>query len=171
MQFEENGERIDDLKLILSRVAFAATLFDDDGIDVRFMNEDPPPQYTTGIRNEQQVEQLLNGHKFKGLTPMGTQLRNKVIDGIVLPKLRSGQARKPFLIITITDGQPAGEQPSTVLDTIRYAIQASEGTRHGKNGIAFQFAQVGNDQKATEFLSKLDNDPQVGSDVDCTSSE
>lgn len=35
MQFEENGERIDDLKLILSRVVQAATLFDDDGISIR----------------------------------------------------------------------------------------------------------------------------------------
>ena len=38
MAFEENGERIDDLKLILNRVAFATALFDDDGIQVRFMN-------------------------------------------------------------------------------------------------------------------------------------
>ena len=34
MQFEEKGERIKDLQLILQRVAFAATLFDDDGIDI-----------------------------------------------------------------------------------------------------------------------------------------
>lgn len=38
MVFEERGERIDDLKLILGRVAEVATLFDDDGILVRFMN-------------------------------------------------------------------------------------------------------------------------------------
>lgn len=31
MAFEENGERIKDLELIMQRVAFAATLFDDDG--------------------------------------------------------------------------------------------------------------------------------------------
>lgn len=44
MSFEENGERIKDLQLILQRAAFAATLFDDDGVDLRFMNEDLPPQ-------------------------------------------------------------------------------------------------------------------------------
>jgi len=32
MQFEEGGSRIDDLKLIVSRVAMAASLFDQDGI-------------------------------------------------------------------------------------------------------------------------------------------
>lgn len=35
MQFEEGGSRIDDLKLIVSRVAMAASLFDQDGIQVR----------------------------------------------------------------------------------------------------------------------------------------
>src|SRR5204863_6956817 len=35
MQFEENGERIKDLKVILQLVAHAASLFDDDGIIVR----------------------------------------------------------------------------------------------------------------------------------------
>ena len=38
MAFEENGERIDDLKLISSKVAEVATMFDDDGILMRFMN-------------------------------------------------------------------------------------------------------------------------------------
>lgn len=55
MAFEEGGERIDDLKLcansfyprrlgradqrrIMSRVAYATSLFDRDGIQVRFMN-------------------------------------------------------------------------------------------------------------------------------------
>lgn len=38
MAFEDGGDRIDDLKGILSRVAEVATLFDDDGIQVRFIN-------------------------------------------------------------------------------------------------------------------------------------
>jgi hypothetical protein len=38
MAFEEQGERIDDLKMILNRVAEVATLFDQDGITIRFLN-------------------------------------------------------------------------------------------------------------------------------------
>jgi hypothetical protein len=34
MAFEQGGERIDDMKLILSKVAYAASLFDSDGIQV-----------------------------------------------------------------------------------------------------------------------------------------
>lgn len=171
MQFEEKGERIKDLQLILQRVAFAATLFDDDGIDVRFMNSDPPPQATSGIRSEQQVEQLLQGHRFSGLTPMGTNLKRKVIDDIFTRALNSGQMRKPLLVIAITDGQPAGEPQTAVMDTVRDAIQQASRSRYGPGAIAFQFAQVGNDQQAREFLGKLDSDPTVGSMVDCTSSK
>lgn len=174
MSFEENGERIKDLQLILQRVAFAATLFDDDGIDIRFMNEDSiPEQQLSGIRTEQQIGQIMNNKRYKGLTPFGTQLRKKVIDGIVLPKLRQlGPSRKPILVIGITDGQPAGEEgnnPNALQDAIRYALSQTQDL--GPGAIAFEFAQVGNDQKATEFLARLDNDPQIGRMVDCTSSE
>jgi hypothetical protein len=34
MAFEENGERIDDLKALMGRVAYATSLFDQDGISV-----------------------------------------------------------------------------------------------------------------------------------------
>jgi len=166
MAFEEQGERIKDLELIMQRVAFAATLFDEDGIEIRFMNDDSSdPRMLEGVRTEQQIAQIMANRKYKGLTPFGTKLRQKVIDGIVLPKLR--QPRKPVLVIGITDGQPAGENAGALEDTIRYAVQSTSNL--GPGAVAFQFAQVGNDQKATEFLGKLDNDPTVGKMVDVTS--
>lgn len=168
MQFEENGERIKDLRLILERVASVTTLFDEDGISLRFMNATYPPNLVENIRSEQQIEQLMRNVQFKGLTPMGTELRSKVIDGIVIPKVRSGQYRKPTLVIIITDGQPAGEAQTTVNETIKYAAQ-EVGRQFGPGGIAFQFAQVGNDIKAREFLAKLDEDPVVGKIIDSTS--
>ncbi|KAK0772291.1 hypothetical protein LTR59_015749, partial [Friedmanniomyces endolithicus] len=144
MAFEENGERIKDLQLIMQRVAFAATLFDDDGIDVRFMNDDDMPlNMLSGLRSEQQVEQLLNGKRYKGLTPFGTQLRKKVIDPMLIPKLRSGRMEKPLLIISITDGQPAGENANELMDTVRYAIETARQMNYN-GAVAFQFAQVGN---------------------------
>ena len=172
MAFEENGERIKDLQLIMQRVAFAATLFDEDGIDVRFMNDEQIPlNACSGIRDENQVQQLLANKRYKGLTPFGTELRKKVIDPILVPKLQSGQMQKPLLIICITDGQPAGETQNALVDTVRYAVDQARRSQYGQGAVAFQFAQVGNDTKATEFLAKLDNDPMVGSEVDCTSSK
>lgn len=172
MQFEEGGERIKDLKVILARVAYAAALFDDDGISVRFMNSDPPPQVCNNIKTEQQVEQLVSSVSFKGLTPMGTSLKNKILEPLVLAPARSGQLRKPVLIITITDGQPAGEAPNAVFDVIRStAAELRNNPRCGENACVYQFAQVGNDLKAREFLGKLDTEPGIGHLVDATSSK
>ncbi|KAI9837240.1 MAG: hypothetical protein M1819_000314 [Sarea resinae] len=177
MRFEENGERIKDLKLIISRVAYAASLFDQDGITVRFMNQDldpdpraPPERSGNNITSEAQVEQMIANTQFKGLTPMGTSLKNKVLEPFVVQKARAGQLTKPVLVITVTDGQPAGEPQGAVFEAIRYAsTELGRNPRYGPGAISFQFAQVGNDLQAREFLSKLDNEPGIGNIVDCTS--
>ena len=171
MSFEENGERIKDLRLILSRVAFAATLFDEDGIEIRFMNDEKiPPQQLSGIRSDQQIDQMMQQKRFNGLTPFGTRLRERVLDPLVISKMRGRQLQKPVLVMGITDGQPSGERADALVEAIRYAHGEAMKTM-GPGAIAFEFAQVGNDQQATEFLAKLDNDPQVGGMVDCTSSK
>ena len=169
MAFEENGERIDDLKLIISRVSFAAGLFDDDGIQVRFMNSN---QQGNNIKSQQQVEQLISQIRFQGLTPMGRELQNKVLQPLIVSQARSGQLRKPVLVIIITDGQPTGESSRDISNIILGASRdLSSNPRYGKNAVAFQFAQVGNDIKAREFLKQLDENREIGDMIDCTSSK
>ncbi|KAF3903451.1 hypothetical protein ABW20_dc0103767 [Dactylellina cionopaga] len=166
MAFEENGERIKDLKVILEKVAFAATLFDQDGISLRFMNNEFSQN---NIRTPQQIEQVIAQVQFRGLTPMGTSLRTKVLEPLVLAPARAGQLQKPVLVIAITDGQPAGEPENTVQDAIISASRELVKTQYGPGAVSFQFAQVGNDLRARQFLSKLDVDPLVGNLIDCTS--
>lgn len=168
MAFEENGERIDDLKLIINRVAFAAGLFDDDGIQVRFMNSN---EQGNGIRSPQQVEELIGRIRFQGLTPMGRELQNKVLGPLVINAAQAGQLRKPVLVIIITDGQPTGESSRDISQIITGASrQLQQNPRYGKGAVAFQFAQVGNDIKAREFLKQLDENREIGDIIDCTSS-
>ena len=57
MAFEEGGERIQDLKLMVGRVADVATLFDSDGILIRFMNE---AIEGNGIRDSMSAGQLIS---------------------------------------------------------------------------------------------------------------
>lgn len=170
MRFEENGERIKELQSILQRVTYAATLFDNDGISVRFMNSTPPAHLINGIRDDRQVETLMQSLQYKGLTPMGTELRNKVINPLVVGKARLGELRKPVLVVVLTDGQPSGEPDSAIFDTIRYTNAQLQQSRYGAGAVAFQIAQVGNDQEARAFLAKIDKDPVIGALVDCTSS-
>lgn len=75
MAFEEGGERIADLKLILGRVAEVATLFDDDGISIRFMNS---PVNGDHIKDAAAANNVVAQVQFNGLTPLGTNLDAKV---------------------------------------------------------------------------------------------
>lgn len=168
IEFEERGLRKDQLKQILGIAATAASTFDQDGISVRFMNS---VETGDGIRNAEDVERLVSRVRFAGLTPLGTSLRNKVVDPMIMGPARANRLDKPVLVITITDGQPAGEPHSTVGDVIRYAVDELSRTRYGRGAASFQFSQVGTDQRAREFLGTLDEDPQIGHLIDCTSSK
>lgn len=166
MAFEEGGSRIDDLKLIVSRVAFAASLFDDDGIQVRFMNSRVEGN---GLKTEQDAMNLINQVRFSGLTPLGTNLNNKILEPLVLGPARANRLQKPVLIIAITDGIPGGEARETLTNVIINANNVLRSTRYGADAVSFQLAQVGNDMKARAFLEEIDNHPIVGDLVDCTS--
>lgn len=166
MAFEQGGERIDDLKLILERVAFATALFDDDGVQIRFMNS---TLQGNGIRNAQQAKDLVGQVKFSGMTPMGRELQNKILGPLVIQAARNGQLQKPVLVITITDGAPTGESHTDVGRIMKAASDELQRTKYGKGALAFQFAQVGDDLKARDFLGKLDEDPSIGDIIDCTS--
>jgi hypothetical protein len=168
IEFEEKGLRKDQLRQILGIVATAASTFDQDGISVRFMNS---TEKGDGIRNADDVERLVSRVRFSGLTPLGTSLKAKVIDPMVVQPVRANRLEKPVLIITITDGQPAGEPHDTVGNTIRYAVAETSQTHYGPGAVSFQFSQVGTDQRARDFLSSLDEDPHIGRLIDCTSSK
>ncbi|OGM43068.1 transcription factor RfeF [Aspergillus bombycis] len=166
IEFEERGVRKEQLRQIIGIVATAASTFDEDGISVRFMNS---MERGDGIRNVDDVNMLVSRVRFQGLTPLGTGLKNKVLDPQVVGPARAGRLQKPVLIITITDGQPAGEPLDCVANSIRYAVDEVSRTPFGRGAVSFQFSQVGNDAKARDFLSSLDEDPSIGNLIDCTS--
>jgi len=165
MAFEENGERIEDLKMIAQKVSEVATLFDDDGILVRFMNSDVQGN---GIRSPADVSSLLGEVQYSGLTPLATSLQSKVLGPIVFSLAGSGQLAKPVLVITITDGEPTDNPKDLVVNVIKDA-QSRLAAQYGPKAVAFEFCQVGKDQRAQAFLARLDTDPQVGGSIDCTS--
>ena len=179
----EFDERIADLKVILARLLFAVMLFDDDGISVRLMNmeKDPTWNEVTGqpnpnvkmdnIKSEQEVETLVSNIKFSGTTPLGTMLKKRVLVPMVIAKASHNDLPKPVMIITITDGKPNEKDPNALYGAVSSASSELANTRYGAGAVAFQFAQVGNDQEATKFLRELDKDPKIGHLIDCTSSK
>lgn len=163
MQFAENGSRIDDLKEILSKVSEVATLFDEDGILIRFMNSNAAGN---GIKSPADAEALLKNISFDGTTPLGSALDAKVVKPLFVNNLRNLQ--KPILVIAITDGEPS-EDPGIIKRVIVEANETARRSRYGSGAIAFEFAQVGKDAKAQQFLASLDNDARVGHMIDATS--
>ncbi|KDE02359.1 hypothetical protein MVLG_07080, partial [Microbotryum lychnidis-dioicae p1A1 Lamole] len=158
MAFEEGGTRIDDLKVVISRCAYATSLFDFDGIQVRFMNSRVEGN---GINSESGAMQLIENVKFSGLTPLGQALDEKVLQPLVL-------GPKPVVVIAVTDGIPS-EPRDNITRVIINANSELVRTRYGSDAISYQFAQVGNDQKARAFLEELDKHPEIGDLIDTTS--
>ena len=183
MIFEEKGERIEDLKVILSRVVNAAMLFDDDGISVQFMKWYPgkpgPNAPKTehlkldNITSEEDLNRLIEHVEFTGVTPLGSALQARILKPMVLDKISSNALKKPILIIAITDGRPSGETLGTraLHDAISNTAASLSRSQYGVGAVSFQIAQVGNDDPATEWLKALDSDPEVGHLVDVTSSQ
>lgn len=168
MIFEENGSRVDDLKFILSKVAGIATLFDDDGVVVRFINSNP--NGGDGIRDGADVESLVAKVPFRGSTPLGEKLDAKVIQPLVLDQAYRGTMAKPVLVLTITDGVPTDTFPQyQIANIVVQAKNALRNTRYGPGALAIQIAQVGKDQNTQKFLATLDNHPTIGNMMDCTS--
>ncbi|SGZ27998.1 BQ5605_C026g10243 [Microbotryum silenes-dioicae] len=165
MAFEEGGTRIDDLKVVISRCAYATSLFDFDGIQVRFMNSRVEGN---GINSESGAMQLIENVKFSGLTPLGQALDEKVLQPLVLGPARAGRLQKPVVVIAVTDGIPS-EPRDNITRVIINANSELVRTRYGSDAISYQFAQVGNDQKARAFLEELDKHPEIGDLIDTTS--
>jgi hypothetical protein len=170
MAFEERGSRIDDLKLITSRVSEIVSRFDDDGINVCFMNSS---QVGDGVKTAAQVLGLIQNVSFSGSTPLGTNFKTKVVDRYVLKRKAFGMGdlalQKPVLAIIITDGEPVNEPRQTIVDVLIRTKQSLASTKFGSKALAVEIAQVGRDQKAQDFLAWVDNHPDIADVVDCTS--
>jgi hypothetical protein len=162
MAVEEGGDRIEDAKLYCSKISEIATLFDDDGILVRFINSNIEGN---GIRNANEVNNLFSQIRFSGGTALGTMLEQKIIRPLVTSQTT---LNKPILVVTITDGEPSGEPKNklevVISETVRFCDK-----KYGRHAVSFMFAQVGKDMRAQQFLSEIDENKYFGDVVDTVS--
>ncbi len=163
-QWNQSTEKTDDLKLILSRVVDITSLFDDDGLSIRFFNSS---YEFDNITNEQEALNALAKVHYNGGTPLGRNLLSRILEPFVYAKARKNQFTKPLMIYIITDGVPDNKQE--VKDNIYKCKKWLEQTSYGKSAVNIMFAQVGNSQSAAQYLKmELDNDQDIGDDVDST---
>jgi len=131
--------------------------YDNDGIDVYFMNS------VEHIRNATSAADV--SRLFQRVQPIGrstpTDVRVEELLSIYLDRLEVGKASnlppiKPLNLIVITDGE--ADDP----DTLAYALAGfSDRLEEGRfplNQLGVQFIQIGNDREATKFLQYLDDE-------------
>ena len=70
--------RILDAEAIASHIAGVATIFDDDGINVRFINSTLPRGVGDGVRTASDATAVFAAARFQGGTNIGTELERKV---------------------------------------------------------------------------------------------
>lgn len=163
-EWNPSSEKMDDLKLILSRVADIASMFDDDGMSIRFFNNS---NTFDNIRSEKEAVDILSKIHYNGGTPMGKNLLTKILEPFVYAKARNNTFTKPVMVYIITDGVP--DNKYEVKENIKTCKQWLTNTPYGKSAVNIMFAQVGSNQAAAQYLKgELDNDPDIGSDVDST---
>ncbi len=72
----------------------------------------------------------------------------------------TSQPMRPKLrVMHVLAGEPSDTPKDKIKETIHKARKYV--SKYGPKAVAFQFAQVGNDQLAQQFLAELDNDPKV----------
>lgn len=161
----KQGTRIDDMGAIIGRIAEVITLFDDDGVSIRFINND---ENFDNIKDTMAVFSAVKSLEYKYGTEIGTALDEKIIQPLVIDRLESGELTKPVLIFIITDGEPSFEPRTKLREVMLSCMERATGAGVPKV-ISVAFAQVGNDHRATEFLQELDDDKEIGHFVDTIS--
>ncbi|KAF2843760.1 hypothetical protein M501DRAFT_924766 [Patellaria atrata CBS 101060] len=145
-------------KKAIAAIAPICTLYDDDGIDIWFMNtlgKNENKAYAEKLVTAKQVEAA-----FKQVSPNRSTPTSKRLDDIIQPYLerlkKEGKSVKPLNIIVITDGQPShGYEPDEVIIETAQRLRKYE-ARPWQLGI--QFIQVGNNKAASEELRRLDDE-------------
>lgn len=162
------------LALLLEVSAFISTLFDDDGISVRFLNEDSSLYGLNldNVKTPDDVKGIFKKTKPCGGTPTGGCI-TRVYNELFRNQAENGTLKKPVLFRVLTDGQ-AGDNVTEAIRGVRsHLVHNSD---YGSRAVLFSFSQVGNDKGATEALQNLDTDenprdPDLGAGAitDCTS--
>jgi hypothetical protein len=96
MLIEQNGERIEALRVALRAIARIYSLARPEGIcDLRFLN------YPNRFKNVTvgKVNGIIRKHVFRGQTRLGTEMKRKVLQEWVKDDMK-----RPVVVITITDG-------------------------------------------------------------------
>ncbi|GJE84856.1 VWA domain-containing protein [Phanerochaete sordida] len=161
-----NGTLWDEAKNALVSLAVTAARYDDDGIDIHFLNNH---KVGRNLKTRADVEAVFSGITTIQGTPIATRLDFvireyfKEFEDWQKPPTRNlfgrKKEKKPLKklnILVITDGYPTDEPKRVIAD-----LAGQMDRLHMEyNRVGIQFVQIGDDKNAQRYLQELDNDMQ-----------
>lgn len=102
-------ERSEQLQDISGSIVDVENIYDNtQSVRIEFLNGPPREEKAT---TAEQARELISNIRNFGMTPLGTELRRKILDRFVYPKLESKGTFRPVLICVITDGDVSSAIP------------------------------------------------------------
>ncbi|PIG89318.1 hypothetical protein AARAC_011038 [Aspergillus arachidicola] len=154
----KTDNRIESLRGIVKRIANITTKIipDDGGIELRFINADVTKAMSRP--SLEGIDRIIQEAPLGGPTCIGTNLKKKVLDDLVLGPVRRQQLNRPVLVSIITDGWPTIESRDELKNTILACKEELKRYRYKEDVVCFQISQIGNEKYATDFLESLKAD-------------
>ncbi|WWD20267.1 hypothetical protein CI109_104743 [Kwoniella shandongensis] len=152
------GDRWNQARTALMEVAEIASRYDENGVDVYFLNSKRVGKELKGAHD---MEELFAGLEPRGATPTGIRLEAILREymsrlersQVASPGSSSIERVKPMNLIVVTDGAPT-DDPESVLIACAKRLDRGE---FPLSQVGIQFLQIGNDSEAREALQELDD--------------
>ncbi|KAK0205241.1 hypothetical protein DFS33DRAFT_1326823 [Desarmillaria ectypa] len=153
------GRRWEIARKALGELAVVAAQYDDDGIDIHFLND---PTVRHGLTTKEGVDELFQSVNPTPGTPIGRKLDSLLTAYInKFEELqRAGKKLKKINYILLTDGEPSEGKNSELYpdNVIVRAAKRLDKLHAPQVQIGIQFVQIGHSVSATQFLRSLDDD-------------
>ncbi|KAI0599009.1 ankyrin repeat protein [Biscogniauxia sp. FL1348] len=131
------------------------------GVHLRTINHDLP---SADNLDGAAVAQKLSAFVPDGGTPIGTQLRGRVLEPLVYAALGDGDdtvLERPYLVLVTTDGCPWLEAEDMLRTVVLECARRLAGRGYRRDAVRFCLSQIGTDPEAKEFMDSLDMDSEV----------
>ncbi|KAF8638523.1 hypothetical protein AX17_002066 [Amanita inopinata Kibby_2008] len=149
------GTRWDEARSALATLADVAGKYDDNGIDIYFLNND---RNGKNVKSSKATKKLFDSVSPSGATPIGYRLEGLLREYLsTIESLHNKPAElkkvKPINYLIITDGRPTDEPKGVIVQ----AAKRLDAKYFPLTQVGIQFVQIGNDPYAEEYLKGLDN--------------
>ncbi|KAI0101376.1 hypothetical protein GGR51DRAFT_530527 [Nemania sp. FL0031] len=131
---------------------------DSEGVALRFINKDSD---SLSALKFEEIERGIDDTLTNGDTPIGTNLRKKILDPMIYSKLNPRTLERPLLISIITDGSPSKENADQLAKAIVECGDKLVDAGLPRNSVKFLIGQVGSANAATRFLDSLRDNEDV----------